>query len=278
MDLLIALNSVPLSGADAIPTSGTPQYATDGSPPGTPATQFPAYHYNGMMTELINLIEGPGIALNRAVLTQVLQAVGRLAGSNAVGLGASTVLTADNAGLVVVTATTGNLVFTLPAAAAANGTPIKYRFVRTDSTSHSVEILCVGTDTIFYQGASMLIPPGGIVDIQSNGVNAWGPSISFGNWGSVDLAVDGYIKLPQGLILQWGVIATNTGGSETVYFPTSFPTACVALVATIQSSSFTGNGVIETDITSASGFAAFTGNGSGGQAGPVSALFLAIGY
>lgn len=75
MDLLIAANSVPLSGADTPPSSGTPQYATDGNPGVTAATTFPAYHYNGMMLELYNAIVASGQTPNRNVLTQLVQAI-----------------------------------------------------------------------------------------------------------------------------------------------------------------------------------------------------------
>lgn len=56
------------------------------------------------------------------------------------------------------------------------------------------------------------------------------------------LSTNGYVKLSNGLMIQWGVYTTSGGeGSYTVYFPTSFLTACFTAVATIKGISNTGN-------------------------------------
>ena len=63
MQLLIAAGTVPLAQADTAPTSGTPGYATDGNPsatPPVPQTQFPAYAFNAIQTELVSLITAAG--------------------------------------------------------------------------------------------------------------------------------------------------------------------------------------------------------------------------
>jgi hypothetical protein len=39
-------------------------------------------------------------------------------------------------------------------------------------------------------------------------------------------ATNGYYKLPNGAIIQWGVSTGNTSGVKTVSFPISFATAC----------------------------------------------------
>lgn len=78
MDLLIATNSVNSGGADAPPSSGTPQFATDGAPPTIPPTQFPAYHYNGMMKEIYNVIVAAAITPSRFVFNQLLLAIQQL--------------------------------------------------------------------------------------------------------------------------------------------------------------------------------------------------------
>jgi chitodextrinase len=46
-------------------------------------------------------------------------------------------------------------------------------------------------------------------------------SSSFGS----SIAASGYQRLPSGLIMQWGSIATVSGGSAAVTFPLTFPTA-----------------------------------------------------
>ena len=81
MDLLIAANSVPLSGADVVPASGTPQYATDGNPAANvPATIAPAYHYNMMMAEMLAVVRAAGETPSGNNWTQLLTALQTLFG------------------------------------------------------------------------------------------------------------------------------------------------------------------------------------------------------
>lgn len=60
-------------------------------------------------------------------------------------------------------------------------------------------------------------------------VNSAGTAIEF--VGARSFSANGYVKLPSGLIIQWGAL-TITGGDIAVTFPTAFPTACYAVVAT----------------------------------------------
>ncbi|EHH67553.1 glycine-rich domain-containing protein [Gluconobacter morbifer] len=72
MDLIIAANSVPLSGADTAPATGTPQYATNGSAdPLVLPTAIPAYHYNSLTAEIVNLIKALGGTPDKAVWNQL---------------------------------------------------------------------------------------------------------------------------------------------------------------------------------------------------------------
>jgi hypothetical protein len=48
------------------------------------------------------------------------------------------------------------------------------------------------------------------------------------------LGANGYQKLPSGLIIQWGSVAATGGSSGAVTYPTPFPHALFAVVATIQ--------------------------------------------
>jgi hypothetical protein len=52
------------------------------------------------------------------------------------------------------------------------------------------------------------------------------------------LTADGYQKLPSGLIMQWGTIASLSGGT-TVTYPIAFPSACVNVQTCIIASSDT---------------------------------------
>ena len=44
------------------------------------------------------------------------------------------------------------------------------------------------------------------------------------------LVGNGYQKLPNGFIIQWGTGTTSTGNGDTVVFPTAFPNACFSVV------------------------------------------------
>lgn len=86
MDYLIAANSVPLASRDTAPTAGTPQWATDGDPTsGVAATDFPAYIFNAILSEITTAIIAGGLTLDGSDWTQLsqvlkLNAKGRLVG------------------------------------------------------------------------------------------------------------------------------------------------------------------------------------------------------
>lgn len=76
MDRLIATNSVNLAGADGPPLTGTPQYATDGNPGlSIPATRWPAYQYNAIQEEIMNVLIAAGITPDKANNAQLLAAI-----------------------------------------------------------------------------------------------------------------------------------------------------------------------------------------------------------
>ncbi|MDF3939572.1 phage tail protein, partial [Achromobacter denitrificans] len=79
MDLLIAPYTVTKEQADTAPATGTPGWATDGNPAtNKPATQWPAYAFNGMQEELVSVILGGGQMLNRNDNTLLLKAIQKL--------------------------------------------------------------------------------------------------------------------------------------------------------------------------------------------------------
>jgi hypothetical protein len=176
MDLLIATNSVPLANADTAPVSGTPQYATDGNPEtNVPPTLWPAYAFNGLLQELVvSLIGGAGITPSTTNNTQIAQAIKRLAGGNVTAITASTILTADNAGLVLVSAAAGNITITLPLAASAGGAPLPFRFIRTDTSANTVTYAFSGEDTeLPTASVTGSIGVGGEIDLIGDGVSHW---------------------------------------------------------------------------------------------------------
>lgn len=90
MDLLIAPFTVTKEQADTAPTTGTPGWATDGNPATSkPATQWPAYAFNAMQEELVTVIQGSGLALDRNDNTLLLQAVRKLVTAALTGVAGS---------------------------------------------------------------------------------------------------------------------------------------------------------------------------------------------
>lgn len=81
-------------------------------------------------------------------------------------------ITPQQAGLVQVSAASGNVTLTLPAASAAGGAAMAFTFARTDTSGNSVTVNRAGSDTI--EGlASIAIPTGGRIGLVSDGVSAW---------------------------------------------------------------------------------------------------------
>lgn len=98
--------------------------------------------------------------------------------------------------------------------------------------------------------------------------------VSFPQQGQ-SLAASGYVKLPGGLIIQWGSTSGLTGGSGSITFPTPFPTACFAFNATLVPSA--GYGFVSADTPTTTSVQVVTRNSS---ATPTLFAFswIAVGY
>lgn len=218
-----------------IPASpGTPGYFAKPDPLASVPATIPGYEWhNGVQEEIVAAILDTGIVLDAETLTQLRQSIRRIAGGNATSISASQALTPDHAGLVVVTAAGGAVTLTLPAASAAGGRPFRYDLVRTDSTAaNALTIQRAGADTI--EGTtSITVPIAGRMSLVSDGVSAWRviSSSAFG----VALAIPGLVRLPGGVIMQWGTATHPATGQNSssiaIVFPVAFPTAVGTIVA-----------------------------------------------
>lgn len=187
----------------------TPGYPTEGNPGGgIEATVMTAWIGHSIIEEQRNAIVDAGITPDKATITQLRQAIRRLSGGVATAaLNANTTLTADHAGVVTL-AITANRTFTLPAANAAGGSPIRLTFVRTDVSAFNATINRAGTNTI--EGlTSITIPVGGRVTLVSDGVSAWRIAASVGGSGMQSFGASGSFVVPAGV---YRVRATVTGG------------------------------------------------------------------
>ena len=157
-------------------------------------TQIDATYETNFQEEAMAVLEGMGLAGNIALQNQLLQALRRLAGANLTSLvessvGGAVTLTADNAGVVVVDATAGNMVITLPAVAAANGAvatvatsnSLAFTFVRLDTTANTVTIVPAGTDTVSPAGSSLALVSGAPMQLLGNGTSKW-LSLAMSGW------------------------------------------------------------------------------------------------
>ncbi|HET6606754.1 MAG TPA: hypothetical protein VFG62_08810 [Rhodopila sp.] len=166
------------SVATALPpvnSTGSPGYFTDGDTTGgVSATIVTQDWLNGVQEELVGLVEGVGETPSMTTLTQVAQAIRRYAGGNVTTVDASTTLTADNAGLVLVNASAGNVVITMPAVAGAGGIRLPFAFMRTDESVNTVTVETASTDTIWPSGTSSISVAGlGQLTLIGNGSSQW---------------------------------------------------------------------------------------------------------
>lgn len=151
---------------------GTPGHFAKPDPvAGVPAT-VPGYEwYEGMQEAVALAIEDSGIVLDASGHDQLRKHIRRLSGGNVTALTVNTVLTADHAGVLPI-AIAAARTFTLPAANSANGRPIRFTFVRTDTTAFVATVQRAGADTI--EGlTSITVPVGGRIILASDGVSAW---------------------------------------------------------------------------------------------------------
>lgn len=85
--------------------------------------------------------------------------------------------------------------------------------------------------------------------------------------GAVSKTANGYVTLPNGLMIQWGLVSNvQAGAGVTVTFPVAFPTSCVSVVLTnISGSSSVSSGYSQTSAVfsvSRTSFVAQTGGSS----------------
>lgn len=72
----------------------------------------------------------------------------------------------------------------------------------------------------------------------------------------------GFVKLPSGIIIQFGVATLATNSPQAVTFPTAFPTLCFSITAT--SNTIQGTVFTSSPFASLTGFTVTNGAGSGG--------------
>lgn len=88
---------------------------------------------------------------------------------------------------------------------------------------------------------------------------------------------NGYVKLPGGLILQWGSLATpGQNLSAAVVFPTPFPTAIASITFGAQGTNYNGGDINKASAITVNGFTCSQYNTTGGNNAAI--YWMAIGY
>jgi hypothetical protein len=93
-------------------------------------------------------------------------------------------------------------------------------------------------------------------------------------YGTLSAATNGYTKLANGLVMQWGIVnGVAPGGATGATFPIAFPTACTFVVNQAAANNSGGN---STNIISSKSTTAFVGLNFTGVT--TSFNYFAIGY
>lgn len=166
------------------------------------------------------------------------------------GVTANTTLTAAHCGRdIYASTTTGTITLTLPGASTL---PAGSKFKILNTGVNDVIVTRVGPDTIVLGTTTNTVTAvtlragdwieltslgSGTLWYHSGGTSQLGYSGAFGSL----LAINGWQRLPSGLIMQWGKVnAVPSGSGVAVTFPIAFPTACLNNSATINNTG--GNG------------------------------------
>lgn len=191
-------------------------------------------------------------------------------GGNVTTVSATGPLTASNAGLVLISAASGNVNITMPAVSSENGIPLPFCFVRTDNSVNTVTLTAAGGNTFWPSGASTFsVSALTSYEFSGDGSSAWrliggtyfallngsasqafnvapaaiGSTTQAVNQGqfSSSLGSNGWKEYPDpnsptGFVIeQWG--SQSSGNGSLITFPVPFPNACL----NIQVSESNGN-------------------------------------
>lgn len=193
-------------------------------------------------------------------------------GANVTTVTATGALSINNAGLILVDATAGNVIITMPAVAGANGVPLPFNFTRTDSSGNTVTVTAAGSDKFWpTNGSSLSIAAEGSLYVTGDGASAWrqgltglnntwtgantftqpvnvgaaitsNEAINLGQFIS-SLTGSGYLEIPTpvgNFIIQWGQVLCSTSGPVMATFPKTWPTGAFMMVTSPMSPTANG--------------------------------------
>ena len=151
------------------------------------------------------------------------------------------------------------------------GMPFTFSAANANTGASTLNINGLGAKTIKKHGSVDLhagdIQTGQVVTVAFDGTNFQMMSQE-GNAFTQSEAANGWVKLPNGLILQWGSDSVAQAGTV-ITFPVAFPNACLQVLVSVQGNSTFGGCASITAST-------FTGSVAASGAGNIS--WLAMGY
>ena len=143
----------------------------------TLGTGLNALWHTGVQESVLAPALAVGLTPTDADNTQLLQAIETIAGAHRTAIAANATLTAAEAGVIVVNATSGNVAITLPAVASV-GFAQSFVFVRTDTTVNSVTVAPAGSDTwLDGSSAAIVVAAGMPVVLMGDTISKWIPII-----------------------------------------------------------------------------------------------------
>jgi hypothetical protein len=122
------------------------------------------------------------------------------------------------------------------------------------------------------------------IDVNGNFILTAAGSINLNTLNTYSTAASGYQKFPSGIIIQWGSTAFNGSGVATITFPTSFPTDCRFVNASISRNPTLSGYLMSTQVGAytTSGVTIIGNYSTGGAISALtsneSAAWIAIGY
>ncbi|MBH9723927.1 hypothetical protein JAO10_26705 [Burkholderia contaminans] len=153
-----------------------------------------------------------------------------------------------------------------------------------NASAYPVTIQTAGSDkfsALSGSVASIVVGAGDSLAISAYLPGNWevmGGSVAL-QWSSLfgaSLVLNGFEKLPSGLIRQWGFVTTNSSGLVTVTFPIAFPNMQLGSIATINASMTTG--LVSTSNYSKTGMAVGVRDYQTGVGAPAAVNYTAWGF
>lgn len=210
----------------------------------------------------------------------VKTAQGNLAGLNAYNASATLPLS-DIGKLVAYYGSTAAQTLTLPAVATV---PAGYGYTLVNQSTKDVTIKGNAAETINYNiaqagqgnGNTIVMSPGDSIEISSNGADKWNV-IGFTSSQQFPNAktINGYTKLPNGLILQWGIVTTSASATTAVSWPIAFPSNILCVTTACAQGTLVSTTISSQGLT---GMNVDGWNQAGGRASFNGVYWMALGY